>query len=60
MKHKRTHKQLAAIIKKHCAVIAKERDALRELQSEIEDICEPTDEAVALLEQAVEALSQRL
>jgi hypothetical protein len=53
-----TNKKLATILKKHLAVLGKERDNLRELASEVEALENIADRAFADLEDAVEALSE--
>ena len=45
-------------ITKHRDFIAKERDALRELQSEIEDLREVTTRALDHLDDAIQAISE--
>lgn len=57
---KRTKKQLVRDLKKHSDIIAKERDALRAMQGEIEDIYEPMDEALQDIEATIAALSEQL
>ena len=44
---------------KHRDAIAKERDSLRELQSEIEDLLEPTNRGVEALDDAIHAISEQ-
>jgi F0F1-type ATP synthase membrane subunit b/b' len=51
---------LTKILNKHAANIAKERDALRELQDEIEEILHPANRAIEALENAVDAISEQL
>jgi bacterioferritin (cytochrome b1) len=56
-------KQKDTFIKKlkgHVEVIAKNRDAIRDLISEFEEICENCDEAIDELESALDTLSQHL
>ena len=45
---------------KHRNAIAKERDALRELQSEIEDLREVTTRGVEALDDAIQAISEQV
>lgn len=47
-------------IRKHKAAIAKHRDALRSLHSDLTDIVESTDEGVRELEDAIDKLSEYL
>lgn len=47
-------------LKKHLDAISKERDALRRLRNEIEDVLEPTNRGVEALEEAVYAFSEQL
>ena len=47
-------------LKTHCEALAKERDALREIQDEIEGILEPTDRGVEALEEAIASISERV
>lgn len=42
------------------AVVANKRDELRDLQSEIQDQCENMDEAIELMESALDKLSELL
>lgn len=51
---------LRKLLNKHAANIAKERDALRALQDEIEEILDPTNRAIEALEEAVEAISETM
>lgn len=46
-------------IEKHRDAIAKERDALRELQGEIQDLLEPTNRGVESLDDAIQAFSEQ-
>jgi len=55
-----TKKALLAKVEKAKAAISKQRDELRELQSEVEDLSECCDEAVRSLEDATDALSKYL
>lgn len=50
--------KLVKVIEKRKAALSAERDKLDELISEIEALREDTDEAVALLEDARDALSK--
>ena len=53
-------KSLQAQIELRKNAIADQRDKLRALVSDVEDICAEADEAVQCLEQAVDALSKYL
>jgi hypothetical protein len=53
-------KQLRIKLEKHKTVIAKERDALRDLQDEIESILEPTDRGVEALQEAIDSISEQV
>lgn len=55
-----TTKQLIAGLKKHEAQLAKERDALRELEMEIEEMRELADDVVESIRYAIERLSERV
>ena len=53
-----TIKQLTAQLKKRMDVIAKERDKLRDLESEVSQLADNCDDALASLENAVDRLSE--
>ncbi len=51
-------KGVMAKIKRHKDAIAKHRDALREIYEDIECVIDSTDDAVVMLESAIDILSQ--
>jgi hypothetical protein len=55
---KPTLKSVIRDFEKHRAVVAKERDRLRDLQLEVEQLNEDCDEALGALEDAIDALSR--
>lgn len=55
-----TTKQLLAGLKKHEAKLSKERDELRELETEIEEMREIADDVVESIRYAIERLSERV
>ena len=52
-------KPLLKQLEKHRNAIAKERDALRELQSEIADLLEPVECGVEALDDAISSFSEQ-
>lgn len=57
---KMTVVKLRAEVKRRSEIIADQRDALRDLISEAEEVCNDSDEAIDQLELAVEYLSRNL
>lgn len=60
MKREASKAEIIRAIKKHTAAIAKHRDELRSLHSDLTDILESTCDGVSELEDAIDKLSQYL
>lgn len=58
MKTTKNLKGLLKQIKKHKEAIAKERDALREILEDVEDVVGSMNEGVIALESAIDTMSQ--
>lgn len=52
-------KSLIRQLEKHRLAIAKERDGMRKMQDDIEDLLEPTSRGLEALEDAIAALSEQ-
>jgi hypothetical protein len=54
-----TKQQLIKTLKKHSKAIGKERDALRDLREEIDNLFRDCDDGLSLLEDAIDIFSQQ-